>query len=212
MLEFYLVISVGVGFPVPLTICSVICSDFEGIMYGGGYGEGIYCARVKLMWLNLPCHRRSGRYCCQTWVVWWQILSSDGEYLHPVVFDSGRQALIRLFQGEFCGVLEFIGGLYSCLTVLLGFLSGLGWCGWVQCCVLWLRAPFQRVCDMLIPSLVLMSSRHDNCRNIRNLLRFSSSFSLNPVLMKSSMSRESFFHCIFIRGMSFLYQNVVIPH
>ena len=71
MLEFYLVISVGVGFPVPLTICSVICSDFEGIMYGGGYGEGIYCARVKLMWLNLPCNRRSGRYCCQTLVVWW---------------------------------------------------------------------------------------------------------------------------------------------
>ena len=40
-------ISVRIVDHVPLTICSVICSDFEGMLSSGGYVEGVAFAGVK---------------------------------------------------------------------------------------------------------------------------------------------------------------------
>ena len=43
-----------------LTICSVICSAFEGICVRRGVLRGGCLCRVKRLWLALHCRRRSG--------------------------------------------------------------------------------------------------------------------------------------------------------
>ena len=65
---------------------------------------------------------------------------------------------------------------------------------------------------MLSLSPVVVSDRHDNCINIWNILSSASSLSMKPVLIKSSMTRESSFPLVFDKGGSLLYQNIVIPH
>ena len=62
-------ISVSIGVHVHLAICLVICSDFEGILSVWGSGEGVSCAGVKRLWLDLRCCCRSGQYSCQPWEV-----------------------------------------------------------------------------------------------------------------------------------------------
>ena len=59
--------------------------------------------------------------------------------------------------------------------------------------VFWSSIPSQDVFNMLSLSHVVMSERHDTCRNIRNLLSSASSLYLKPFLTKSSMRRYLFF-------------------
>ena len=46
----------------PLTICSVICSDFEGVLSVGGSVEGVACAGVKRLWLTPPFFYSNRQY------------------------------------------------------------------------------------------------------------------------------------------------------
>ena len=82
-------VSVDRGFPVLLTIWSVICSAFLGMLPFGGYSEGVYRTSVNNIWMDLSCHCRSGWYFCYQGSYWWYILYSDGDYVHPVICDPG---------------------------------------------------------------------------------------------------------------------------